>query len=103
MEGVIQRERPMDDEIRQKVQVLIENAINPAIEGHGGFVDLVNVKDKVVYLSMGGGCQGCGMADVTLRHGIEALLRDEIPDIAEVVDATDHAAGDNPFYTPAKQ
>ena len=92
----------MDEEIRQKVQGLIENAINPAIAGHGGFVDLVDVKDKVVYLSMGGGCQGCGMADVTLRHGIEALLRDEIPDIAEVVDATDHASGDNPFYAPAK-
>jgi len=51
---------------------------------------------------MGGGCQGCGMADVTLRHGIEALLRDEIPEIAEIVDATDHAAGSNPYYTPAK-
>jgi len=93
----------MDDEIRQKVQELIENAINPAIEGHGGFIDLVDVKDQVVYLSMGGGCQGCGMADVTLKHGIEALLRDEIPDIADIVDATDHAAGDNPFYTPAKE
>jgi Fe/S biogenesis protein NfuA len=92
----------MDEEIREKVQNLIENAINPAIAGHGGFVDLLDVKDKVVYLAMGGGCQGCGMADVTLRHGIEALLRDEIPEIAEVVDATDHAAGDNPFYTPAK-
>ncbi len=86
-----------------KVQELIENAINPAIEGHGGFIDLVDVKDQVVYLSMGGGCQGCGMADVTLKHGIEALLRDEIPDIADIVDATDHAAGDNPFYTPAKE
>jgi Fe/S biogenesis protein NfuA len=93
----------MDDEIRQKVQALIETAINPAIEGHGGFIDLVDVKDKVVYLSMGGGCQGCGMADVTLKQGIEALLRDEIPDIADIVDATDHAAGDNPFYTPAKE
>jgi len=92
----------MDDEIRQKVQDLIEKAINPAIAGHGGFVDLMDVKDKVVYLAMGGGCQGCGMADVTLRQGIEALLRDEIPDIAEIVDATDHASGDNPYYAPAK-
>ena len=92
----------MDEEIREKVQNLIENAINPAIAGHGGFVDLLDVKDKVVYLSMGGGCQGCGMADVTLRHGIEALLRDEIPEIAEIVDATDHAAGADPFYAPAK-
>jgi Fe-S cluster biogenesis protein NfuA len=93
----------MDEEIREKVQQLIDTAINPAISGHGGFVDLVDVKEKVVYLSMGGGCQGCGMADVTLRHGIEALLRDEVPEIAEVVDATDHMAGENPYYTPAKE
>jgi Fe-S cluster biogenesis protein NfuA len=93
----------MDEEIREKVQNLIDTAINPAIAGHGGFVDLLDVKDKVVYLAMGGGCQGCGMADVTLRHGIEALLRDEIPEIAEVVDDTDHAAGENPFYAPAKE
>jgi Fe-S cluster biogenesis protein NfuA len=93
----------MDEEIRTKVQQLIENAINPAISGHGGFVDLVDVKEGVVYLAMGGGCQGCGMADVTLRHGIEALLRDEVPEITEVVDATDHMAGDNPYYTPAKE
>lgn len=93
----------MDEEIRDKVQQLIENAINPAIAMHGGFVELLEVKDKVVYLSMGGGCQGCGMANVTLRNGIEALLRDEIPEIAEVVDATDHDSGMNPYYTPAKQ
>jgi Fe/S biogenesis protein NfuA len=92
----------MDEEIREKVQNLIDNAVNPAIASHGGFVDLLDVKDGVVYLAMGGGCQGCGMADVTLRHGIEALLRDEVPEIAEIVDATDHAAGTNPFYAPSK-
>jgi Fe/S biogenesis protein NfuA len=96
-------EMKMDEEIREKVQDLIEKAINPAISGHGGFVDLVDVKDNVVFLAMGGGCQGCGMADVTLRQGIEALLRDEIPEIAEVVDATDHQSGENPFYAPAKE
>jgi Fe/S biogenesis protein NfuA len=93
----------MDEEIRDKVQNLLDNAINPAISAHGGFVDLLEVKEKVVYLAMGGGCQGCGMADVTLRHGIEALLRDEIPDIAEIVDATDHESGVSPYYTPAKE
>ncbi len=93
----------MDEEIRDKVQQLIDNAINPAIAMHGGFVELLEVKDKVVYLSMGGGCQGCGMANVTLRNGIEALLRDEIPEIAEVVDATDHESGVNPYYAPAKE
>jgi len=92
----------MDEEIREKVQNLLETTIYPAIAGHGGFVDLLDVKDNVVYLALGGGCQGCVMAYLTLRHGIEALLRAAIPEIAEIVDATDHAAGDNPYYTPAK-
>lgn len=90
------------DEIRTKVQDLIDNAINPAIAGHGGFVELVEVQDTVLYLAMGGGCQGCGMADVTLKQGIEALIKDEVPEVTEVVDVTDHAAGESPYYTPSK-
>ena len=90
------------DDLRTRVQDLIDNAINPAIESHGGFVELVDVQDTVLYLAMGGGCQGCGMADVTLKQGIEALIKDEVPEVTEVVDVTDHAAGMNPFYAPAK-
>jgi len=90
------------DDIRTKVQQLLDTAINPAIAMHGGFVELVDVKDTAIYLVMGGGCQGCGMADVTLKHGIEALIRDEVPEVTEVVDVTDHMAGENPYYTPSK-
>jgi len=90
------------DEIRTKVQDLIDNAINPAIASHGGFVELVDVQDTVIYLAMGGGCQGCGMADVTLKHGIEALIKDEVPEVTEVMDVTDHEAGMSPYYTPSK-
>lgn len=90
------------DTIREKVQHLIDTAINPAIASHGGFVELLDVKDTVVYLAMGGGCQGCGMADVTLKQGITALIQDELPEVTEVLDATDHAAGENPYYTPSK-
>ena len=90
------------DDIRTRVQDLIENAINPAIESHGGFVELVDVQDTVLYLAMGGGCQGCGMADVTLKQGIEALIKDEVPEVTEVVDVTDHTAGTSPYYAPAK-
>ena len=91
----------MDEEIREKVQNLIENAINPAIAGHGGFVDLLDVKDKVVYLSMGGGCQGCGMATMTLRQGVETAIRRAVPEVGAIFDTTDHAAGRNPYYAPA--
>ena len=89
-------------EIREKVQQLLDTSINPAIAGHGGMVSLIDVKDNVVYVQMGGGCQGCGAADITLKAGIERMIREEIPDVAEVLDTTDHAAGKNPYYTPSK-
>jgi Fe/S biogenesis protein NfuA len=89
-------------DLKTKVQELIENMINPAVAGHGGWVELIDVQDKRVYLQMGGGCQGCGAADITLKSGIERLLREEIPEIEEVLDTTDHASGANPYYTPGK-
>lgn len=92
----------MSDELATKVQELIDSTINPAVAGHGGFVQLVEVKDNKVYLQMGGGCQGCGAADVTLKQGIERLIKEEIPEVAEVLDATDHSAGTNPYYTAGK-
>jgi Fe/S biogenesis protein NfuA len=92
----------MSDDLKTKVQDLIDTMINPAVAGHGGFVELIDVQDDRVYLQLGGGCQGCGMSDVTLKAGIERLIKDEIPEVAEVVDTTDHAAGSNPYYTPGK-
>ena len=92
----------MSDELRAKVQELIDSTINPAVAGHGGFIELLDVKDNKVYLAMGGGCQGCGAADVTLRSGIERLLKEELPEIEEILDATDHASGSNPYYQPSK-
>ena len=92
----------MSEDLATKVQELIDSTINPAVAGHGGFVQLVDVKDKKVYIQMGGGCQGCGAADVTLKAGIERLIKEELPEIEEVLDSTDHASGTNPYYTPAK-
>ena len=89
-------------DLKTKVQDLIENMINPAVAGHGGWVELIDVQDKRVYLQMGGGCQGCGAADITLKSGIERLIREEIPEIEEVLDTTDHGSGTNPYYTPGK-
>ncbi|HEX2370502.1 MAG TPA: NifU family protein, partial [Acidimicrobiia bacterium] len=70
---------------------------------HGGAAELVSVEDDTVYLRMMGGCQGCGMAQVTLRHGIERILLEAIPELVGVVDVTDHASGDDPYYESAKK
>ena len=94
---------PLDDkEVKERVQKILDEMINPAIAGHGGWVDLLDVKDNNVYVRLGGGCQGCGMVNVTLKQGIEATIREEIPQIAGVIDQTDHAGGSNPYYQPAK-
>ncbi len=92
----------MSVDLKSKVQDLVDTSINPAIAAHGGWVELLDVKDSVVYLQMGGGCQGCGAADITLKAGIERLIKDELPEITEVLDTTDHAAGENPYYTAGK-
>ncbi len=82
----------------EKVEHLINTEINSAVAAHGGRVDFLGVKDDKVYLSFGGGCHGCGMVDVTLKQGIEARIRELIPEVSEVVDVTDHSTGENPFY-----
>lgn len=82
----------------EKVQRLLDTELNPAVAAHGGVIHLVGVRDNKVYLSFGGGCHGCGMVDVTLKQGVEARIREVIPEIAEVVDTTDHAVGATPYY-----
>ena len=96
-------EQGEDSRIRAKIQDLLDTAINPAVAGHGGVVSLVDVKDKMVYLQMGGGCQGCGMVDVTLKQGIETMIREELPEVVEILDVTDHAAGQNPYSAASKK
>ena len=86
----------------QAVQDAIDTQINPGVASHGGHVALLDVKDNIAYIALGGGCQGCGMADVTLKQGIEVLLKEAVPEIHQVIDTTDHAAGKNPFYQPSK-
>ncbi|MGD9892236.1 MAG: NifU family protein [Dehalococcoidia bacterium] len=85
-----------------RVQEVIESRINPGVASHGGWVELLGVKGSKAYIRMGGGCQGCGMADVTLKQGIETIIFSDVPEITAVVDETDHASGDNPYYKPAK-
>jgi Fe-S cluster biogenesis protein NfuA len=92
-----------DSVLMARVQAIFDTQINPAVAEHGGHVELLDVRDNKVYIQMGGGCQGCGMADVTLRQGIEATIRREVPEVDEILDTTDHATGANPYYTPAKK
>ena len=92
---------PSADQIRGKVQEVIDSAINPAVAAHGGIVTLLDVKGNNIFLNFGGGCQGCGMVSVTLKYGVERLLRDRIPEIGQILDTTDHAAGTNPYYAPS--
>jgi Fe-S cluster biogenesis protein NfuA len=87
---------------KEKVQYLLAHKINPGVAAHAGFVELIDVQDNNVYIRLGGGCQGCGAADFTLRQGIEAIIRKEVPEILQVLDVTDHAAGVNPYYRPTK-
>jgi Fe-S cluster biogenesis protein NfuA len=95
------RALPAADSIRKKVQELIDEAVSPAVAGHGGRVTLLNVIENNVYLEFGGGCQGCGMSHVTLKYGVERLIREHVPEVGEILDTTDHAGGKNPYYQPA--
>lgn len=98
--------RPAADltgEVPQRVILVLDEQINPAIAGHGGHAELVAIEDTIAYLRLSGGCQGCGMAAVTLGQGIEVAILDAVPEITEVIDVTDHASGANPYYEAAKK
>ena len=89
-----------DAPLRERVEYIIKNEVNPNLASHGGFVSLVEITaDNAVILKFGGGCHGCGMADVTLKSGIENTLLKQCPEIKAVKDVTDHAMGTNPYYT----
>ncbi|MCY3928758.1 MAG: iron-sulfur cluster assembly accessory protein [Acidobacteria bacterium] len=88
------------DGVAADVQRVLDEQINPQIAAHGGFVTLLEVKDETAYITMGGGCQGCGMADYTLKQGVEQAIVEAVPAVQRVLDTTDHAAGTNPYYAP---
>ncbi len=99
-------DRPPADlsgELPQRVLQVLDEQINPAIAAHGGRADLVAVEEGIAYLRLSGGCQGCGLAAVTLSQGIEVAILDAIPEITRVVDVTDHASGANPYFESAKK
>ncbi len=96
-----QKQVPAEDILRQRIQGILDEQINPAIAAHGGTISLLDVRGTTVFIQMGGGCQGCSSASATLREGVETTLRANIPEIGEILDTTDHAAGQNPYYAAA--
>jgi Fe/S biogenesis protein NfuA len=83
--------------IADRVRSVLETQVNPAIAAHGGMISLVDVENTDVYVEMSGGCQGCALSRMTLKQGVERMLREAVPELTAVHDVTDHASGDNPY------
>ena len=84
-------------EIADRVRAVLDEQVNPAIAAHGGMISLVDVEENDIYVEMSGGCQGCALSRMTLRQGVERMLRDAVPELTAVHDVTDHASGENPY------
>lgn len=92
------RDPDAEADLRTRVEKVVEERINPGLDSHGGYLELLDVRGTKLYVHMGGGCQGCAMSAATLKQGVESILRSEIPEITEILDTTDHAAGENPYF-----
>jgi Fe/S biogenesis protein NfuA len=91
-------EAPTGD-IADRVQAILEQQVNPSIASHGGRIDLVDVDETEVYMRMSGGCQGCAMSRMTLRQGVEKMIRQAVPEVTAIHDVTDHSAGESPYFS----
>lgn len=91
------------DPLAARVQAVLDTQVNPGVAAHGGYIDLLEVRDGTAFISMGGGCVGCAQVDVTLRQGVEVSIKQAVPEIIAIVDTTDHASGENPYYQAAKK
>lgn len=92
------RPKLLSDPVAERVYRVIEDRINPGVASHGGHVTLLDVREGTAYVQLGGGCQGCGQADATVKEGIQAMICEAVPEIHTVLDVTDHAAGENPYF-----
>jgi Fe/S biogenesis protein NfuA len=88
----------VDGPLAERVREVLDTQINPSIASHGGEISLVDVKDTEIYLEMSGGCQGCAMSRMTLRQGVERMVRQAVPEVTMIHDITDHSSGENPFF-----
>jgi len=102
-ERLVPETADLSSDLAQRIIEVLESHINPSIAMHGGRADLVGVEELTAYVRLSGGCQGCGLAQVTLSQGIEVALRDAVPELVSIVDVTDHASGTNPYFEAAKK
>jgi Fe-S cluster biogenesis protein NfuA len=91
-------EMPSQDEIQEGIQKAINEEVNPGVAGHGGLITLEHIKGNTITIKMGGGCQGCSAADLTLKQGVHSSFRKFVPQVGAIFDETDHAAGLNPYF-----
>jgi Fe/S biogenesis protein NfuA len=102
-EAAVPESAELSSELAQRIMAVLDAQVNPSIAMHGGYAELVGVDAGTAYLRLSGGCQGCGLAKVTLSQGIEVALRDAVPELVSVVDVTDHESGTNPYFEAAKK
>lgn len=95
---LLTKQAAADAAVRTKLEEVFASTINPAVASHGGNVELVDFRNGVVYVRMAGGCQGCASSQATLKQGIERIVREAVPDVVDIVDVTNHAAGSNPYF-----
>ena len=93
----------LNTDVARRVTAVLDRDVNPSIASHGGHAELAGIEGATAYLRLGGGCQGCGMATVTLSQGIEVAITQAVSEIDRVVDVTDHASGTNPYFEQAKK
>ena len=101
--GQMPQNLELSGDVPERIEQVLAQVINPSIASHGGRAELVGVEGETAFLRLSGGCQGCGMAQVTLSQGIQVAITESVPEIKQVVDVTDHASGDNPYFQPAKK
>ena len=89
---------PPEDDIQEKIRLVLDNEINPGIAAHSGVINLLGIKNNSIWINMGGGCQGCAASSITLRQGVHQAFRQAEPTVGAIFDDTDHAAGENPFF-----
>lgn len=90
----------IDDELAEKVREVVDVEVNPALAAHGGYITFVgHDQEGRVYVTMGGGCHGCSMSRMTMLQGVQTMIKDAVPGIDKVIDATDHSTGENPYYS----
>lgn len=94
-----QAEPRWDDPLSKRVQEVIDRQVAPMLGSHGGWIELDHVEGDTAYVQLGGGCQGCASASLTLKEGVESVISNEVPEIEHVVDVTDHQGGHQPYYS----